>query len=87
MIIHSHVFEFLSKLEQNNTREWFHDNRLLYEESLQSISEFANELITKIASFDASVLNETAKTSLFRIYRDLRFSPIKDPIKLILGFI
>jgi uncharacterized protein (TIGR02453 family) len=85
MIIHSHVFEFLSKLEQNNTREWFHDNRLLYEESLQSISEFANELITKIASFDASVLNETAKTSLFRIYRDLRFSPDKRPYKTHFG--
>lgn len=85
MIIHSHVFEFLSKLEQNNTREWFHNNRSLYEESLQSISEFTNELITKIASFDVSVLNETAKTSMFRIYRDLRFSLDKRPYKTHFG--
>ena len=85
MNIHSHVFDFLSKLEHNNSREWFHSNRLLYENSLLTINEFTTELITKIASFDASVSNETAKTSLFRIYRDLRFSPDKRPYKTHFG--
>ncbi|MDD2621750.1 MAG: DUF2461 domain-containing protein [Bacteroidales bacterium] len=85
MIIHSHVFEFLSALEHNNTREWFHDNRSLYEKSLESISDFTNELIHGISEFDSAVSNETIKTSLFRIYRDLRFTPDKRPYKTHFG--
>lgn len=85
MIIHSYVFDFLSELEKNNNREWFKANRLLYDKALLNIQEFTNELIARIALFDYSLANETAKTSLFRIYRDVRFSPNKNPYKLHFG--
>lgn len=76
------VFNFLLQLEQNNTREWFAENRYLYEESLSIISAFTEELIERIGVFDKSVLKATAKTSIFRIYRDIRFSPNKTPYKI-----
>ncbi len=79
------VFDFLSQLEQNNNREWFAANRTFYEESLAIVSQFVNALIEKIAEFDTSVSRETAKTSLFRIYRDIRFSPNKTPYKNYIG--
>lgn len=82
MKIHPIVFDFLLQLEQNNTREWFAENRYLYEESLTIISAFTNELIERIGVFDKSVLKATAKTSIFRIYRDIRFSPNKMPYKI-----
>lgn len=85
MTIPSIVFDFLSQLEQNNNREWFAVNRTLYEESLSVISQFVNTLIEKLAKFDTSVSRETAKTSLFRIYRDIRFSPNKIPYKHYIG--
>ncbi|MBP7102282.1 MAG: DUF2461 domain-containing protein [Bacteroidales bacterium] len=75
------VFDFLSQFEQNNTRDWFSSHRSLYEESLSIISVFTNELIENIAKFDSHVLKETSKTSIFRIYRDIRFSPNKMPFK------
>ena len=75
------VFDFLLQLEQNNNREWFAKNRSLYDESLSIISVFTDELIKRIAEFDSSVLRETSKTSIFRIYRDIRFSPNKVPYK------
>lgn len=75
------VFDFLSQLEQNNTRDWFSKHRSFYEESLSMISVFTNELIENIAKFDCNVLKETSKTSIFRIYRDIRFSPNKMPFK------
>ncbi|HOF15779.1 MAG TPA: DUF2461 domain-containing protein [Bacteroidales bacterium] len=79
------VFDFLSLLEQNNQREWFAKNRHLYEESLSIITSFADELIKKIAEFDNSIALESSKTSIFRIYRDIRFSPNKLPYKHFFG--
>ena len=74
------VFDFLSLLEQNNQRNGL-QNRHLYEESLSIITSFADELIKKIAEFDNSIALESSKTSIFRIYRDIRFSPNKLPYK------
>lgn len=76
------VFDFLLQLEHNNSREWFTANRYLYEESLSIISAFTGELIERIGIFDKSVLKATAKRCIFRIYRDIRFSPNKTPYKI-----
>lgn len=85
MRINPIVFDFLLQLENNNNREWFAENRNLYDESLFVVSEFTDELIKRIAEFDSSVSKETSKTSLFRIYRDIRFSPNKTPYKTHFG--
>ncbi len=85
MKISPNIFYFLSQLEQNNRREWFAQNRHLYEESLSIVISFVNELIKKIAEFDNSIALESSKTSIFRIYRDIRFSPNKLPYKHFFG--
>ena len=47
------VFDFLKKIEQNNDREWFNQNKNLYESALANVQDFVSELIKGISSFDS----------------------------------
>jgi uncharacterized protein (TIGR02453 family) len=75
------VFEFLTAIEKNNDREWFNRNKSLYEFALKNIQDFVTAIIEGIISFDASVGGQEAKKCIYRIYRDVRFSPDKRPYK------
>lgn len=83
--IHPKTINFLSNLKENNTREWFNDNRNEYEFARQNFSEFTNSLIAAIASFDSTIGTLDAKDCVFRIYRDVRFSANKVPYKTNMG--
>ncbi|MDR0368719.1 MAG: DUF2461 domain-containing protein, partial [Bacteroidales bacterium] len=85
MALESVVFDFLSVLEKNNNREWFKENKNLYLSALKNVQDFAAELIAGISSFDPSVGSLEAKDTIFRIYRDVRFSPDKSPYKTHFG--
>jgi uncharacterized protein (TIGR02453 family) len=79
------VFNFLTTLEQHNERAWFKQNRECYESALKNVEEFVTELIAGISSFDSSIADQEAKRCIFRIYRDVRFSPDKRPYKTHFG--
>lgn len=83
--IHPKTVHFLSNLKENNTRDWFNDNRSEYEFARQNFSDFTNSLIATIASFDKSIGTLEAKDCTFRIYRDMRFSANKAPYKTNMG--
>jgi len=84
-IISSKTFEFLKKLAKNNNREWFNENKNLYTESQENIIIFLEDLIKEMADFDEELAKIDAKKSLFRIYRDTRFSKDKSPYKTNFG--
>jgi uncharacterized protein (TIGR02453 family) len=78
------LFRFLSRLKRNNNRDWFLSHKDEYESSvhqpaLRFIEDFAAPLydITPHLMADA----RPSRGSLFRIYRDTRFSPDKRPYK------
>lgn len=75
-------FTFLKELKENNVREWFTDERkALYRDHLQ---EPLRLLMSELrARFQQEGLPYTPdpKASLFRIYRDTRFSKDKRPFK------
>lgn len=73
--------EFLKKLQKNNNKEWFHDNKKDYQEARKEFQDFVQQVINEIASFDPSVSLTTPKDSIFRINRDIRFSKDKSPYK------
>jgi uncharacterized protein (TIGR02453 family) len=78
------LFEFLTELKENNTREWFHDHKDLYiavvqEPLLRFISDFADRLHAISPNFVADP--RPSGGSMFRIYRDVRFSKDKSPYK------
>ena len=82
------LFSFLSDLRANNSREWFAANKLRYEEDLLEpalafIDAFARPLAKISPYFRADA--RPSGGSLFRIYRDTRFSKDKSPYKTNVG--
>jgi len=74
------TLEFLKLIRANNTRDWFLTNKNLYENALADITVFAEDLLLRMTKID-SIETPTAKKSLMRIYRDVRFSKDKSPYK------
>ncbi|MCB0738432.1 MAG: DUF2461 domain-containing protein, partial [Bacteroidetes bacterium] len=79
------TLEFLSSLNSNNNKEWFAENKSIYELAKQDFVCFIEKLIASIAQFDALVGDVEAKKAIFRIYRDTRFSNDKTPYKTNMG--
>ncbi|WP_082671896.1 DUF2461 domain-containing protein [Chryseobacterium sp. JAH] len=84
-IITNKTFEFLNKLKKNNNREWFNENKNLYTEAQSDVLNFIESLISEIGKYDENLLKMDAKKSMFRIYRDTRFSKDKIPYKTNFG--
>lgn len=81
----SSTLQFLRNLEKNNNREWFNENKTLYQEAQQDVISFVEKLIEEMADFDEEMEKLEAKKSVFRIYRDTRFSKDKTPYKTNFG--
>lgn len=79
------VMEFLHKLKSNNNREWFNTNKSMYEAARQEVEHFIENLIPDIQKIDPTIGTLTAKQTMFRIYRDVRFSKDKSPYKTYFG--
>ena len=74
------TFNFLDLLVENNNREWFQANKGLYEASHEEMVAFAAEINQLMATHD-TIVERSPKKSIFRIYRDVRFSKNKTPYK------
>lgn len=79
------TFKFLKDLKNNNNREWFNDNKKRFEAAKEEFETFIGALITNISKFDAPIGSLEPKKTIFRIYRDVRFSANKDPYKINFG--
>ena len=82
------LFKFLRQLRKNNRRDWFQAHKERYEDSvkhpsLQFISDFGPRLRKISPNFIADP--RPVGGSLFRIYRDVRFSNDKSPYKTSVG--
>ena len=69
------IIEFLTELRSHNNREWFQDNKSRYDALRKVFIDEVQDLIGRISLFDPEVAGLEAKDCLFRIYRDIRFSP------------
>jgi uncharacterized protein (TIGR02453 family) len=82
------LFAFLRQLKRNNNREWFTRNKQRYTElavepAMRFIEAFAEPLAGLSENFVADA--RPTRGSLFRIYRDTRFSPDAPPYKTHVG--
>lgn len=82
------LFEFLRQLKRRNNREWFAKNKDRYDEfgrdaALRFIASFGVHLHKLSPHFVADP--RPSRGSLFRIYRDTRFSNDKRPYKTHVG--
>ena len=78
------LFDFLRELKANNDRDWFKANKARYERELKGpalrfIADFEPYLKDISPHFEA--VPKATGGSLFRIYRDTRFSKDKTPYK------
>ena len=72
--------DFLREIKKNNNKPWFEANRSKYEASHEEMITFAESLMLEMNKID-KLVPMTGKKSLFRIYRDVRFSKDKTPYK------
>ena len=73
-------FDFLNALRSNNERDWFNANKSAFETEQQKVEAFADALLTELSKSDV-IETQSGKKSLYRIYRDTRFSKDKTPYK------
>ncbi len=81
-LIQQSNLDFLSKLKNNNNREWFNDHKKEYENERENVIQFAEGLLSKVKLHD-NIETASGKKSLYRIYRDIRFSKDKTPYKTV----
>jgi uncharacterized protein (TIGR02453 family) len=70
---------FLRALDFHQSREWFHENKALYESELREPLGDLVEVLTERLGAAGLGLKGDRKKSLFRINRDVRFSKDKRP--------
>jgi uncharacterized protein (TIGR02453 family) len=77
-------FDFFEALKRNNNRDWFGDNKDRYYESVVNpISEFIVAVAPALTKISRHYIADPKPHggSMFRIYRDTRFSRDKTPYK------
>ncbi|MBC3758935.1 DUF2461 domain-containing protein [Hyunsoonleella sp. SJ7] len=74
------VFPFFKKLEKNNNRDWFNENKPEFKAIEAEVKQFYNAIFENLNKHD-----EIDKLKIFRIYRDVRFSKNKLPYKTHFG--
>jgi uncharacterized protein (TIGR02453 family) len=77
------TLSFLTNLERNNEKKWFEANRQIFDQHVMADAElFVLDLGERLREF-APQINAIPKTdkSIFRIYRDIRFSKDKRQYK------
>jgi uncharacterized protein (TIGR02453 family) len=78
------TFAFLRELAANNDRDWFAENKDRYEESVKEpFLQFINDVGPELRKVSKAIVADPRPNggSMFRIYRDVRFSKDKSPYK------
>ena len=81
------MLDFLTVLKENNNRPWFAERKAEYAGIRRQCLDETEELIREIAKFDQHLVGVTAEQCVYRIYRDIRFSADKSPLKTHFGVV
>lgn len=79
------TLDFLIEVGENNNRPWFQQNKERYAAALENYKQFIQGVIAGISEFDSTINSVDPNQCIYRIYRDVRFSPDKSPYKRHLG--
>lgn len=84
-MIESGTLRFLSALKKNNNKDWFEKHKDQYLAAKENMEFVVTEVIKEIGKFDKAIAGLPAKSCVFRIYKDVRFSKDKTPYKTNMG--
>jgi uncharacterized protein (TIGR02453 family) len=73
--------EFLKRLKKNNNRPWFRKHKSEYEENVRFSMQCLIATLAQKMIDEAPEMEFNPRKSIFRIYRDVRFSRNKAPYK------
>ncbi len=79
------LFTFLRQLKSHNNREWFQEHRARFASDVEApMLRFITDVGPHLSGISRAVIADPRRTggSLFRIYRDTRFSADKSPYKI-----
>lgn len=82
------LFKFFRQLQRNNNREWFQKNKARYENIVKNpLLELVSDFAPRLHKISKHLVADPRPNggSLFRIYRDVRFSKDKTPYKTAAG--
>ncbi|MBD5225442.1 MAG: DUF2461 domain-containing protein [Bacteroidales bacterium] len=75
------LYDFLARLQANNSREWFKANKAEYDRLRQLWLNDIDLLVADMSQWWPELSGLTGKQCAYRIYRDTRFSVDKTPLK------
>lgn len=70
------TLEFLSKLKENNNRDWFNEHKPKFQIEQNKVKQFYNSIMEQLKTHD-----DIEQLKMYRVYRDVRFSKDKTPYK------
>lgn len=73
------MLDFLTALEENNNRDWFHDHQTAYKAAKLEFETLVRDLTLALREFDSSIPLLEPKELTFKLMRDTRFSHDKSP--------
>ena len=82
------LFRFFRELKRNNNRDWFQKNKARYEDVVRNpLLELVSDFAPRLHKLSSHLVADPRPNggSLFRIYRDVRFSKDKTPYKTAAG--
>lgn len=83
--IQKSTLDFIKQLTKNNNRDWILKNRPAYLSAKENFEKFVQEIIEQVVEIDPIIKGLEAKSCIFRINRDVRFSNDKSPYKTNFG--
>jgi uncharacterized protein (TIGR02453 family) len=75
------AFDFLRALQANNSKTWFDSQRSAYQLARERFEQYVDAFIDEFRSIE-DFADAQATDCVFRINRDVRFSPDKSPYKI-----
>lgn len=73
------VLTYLTQLEQNNQREWYHAHKQEYQAAKGEFEELVRCLLLEVRQFDGTIPLAEPRELTFKLMRDTRFSHDKSP--------
>lgn len=79
------TLKFFKSLQLNNNKGWFDEHKTEYQQAKSDFESLVQQLIDGLSKQDPSIQGLQVKDSVFRIYKDVRFSKDKTPYKTHFG--
>ncbi|CEM11882.1 unnamed protein product [Vitrella brassicaformis CCMP3155] len=79
--LHETTVAFLHDLASNNSSDWVKSNKKHYDAARADFQEFVKGIIAQVAEFDPALKDLDPKNCIFKMNRDLRFTPDQRPYK------